>query len=189
MLGMTPSPDSARLCANDDGDFYECNDMLISIKNISYDSTLFVSNVHFQLLSDYTEQMAMALKKDTRTKDIEDSIVVASFVYLDDNLKTTSPLGNQLAEYFINDLQEIGLPVSDHKLTAGLNVTSQGDFSLSRNIEELNPELEIGYVLTGTMIKNERGMVVNVRLIHRESNRVFASTSKLLPNLLINDVM
>lgn len=189
-------PDNAtRLCAKDNGDFYECEDIIISnsintneTPNEADQSYLFNSKVNFQLLSEYTEQMAINLKSDVKYMNIDQPIVVASFVTFNNNLKTTTELGNQLTEYFMNDLQAIGLPVSDHKLTAGLQVTPQGDFSLSRNIEELNPDLEIGYVLTGTLIKNQRGIVVNVRLINREQNKVVASNSKLLPNLLIQNI-
>lgn len=178
-------------CQNDHGEYYPCleNEMPLVVNQVQSNPLLYNIRMNFHVLSEYTEQMAMELKRDTDNLDIEEPIVVASFVYFDDNLKSTSALGNQLAEYFINDLQNIGLPVSDHKLSAGLIVNEQGDFSLSRNIEELNADIDIGYVLTGTMIQNPTGMVINARLIDRNSNKVIASATKLIPNLLIEDML
>ncbi|TWX67485.1 FlgO family outer membrane protein [Colwellia sp. C1TZA3] len=181
--------DTSRLCAQDNGDFYQCNNSQTATTPAKKSSTLFNTNIHFQLLSEYTEQMAADLEKDLIGVNIEQPVVVASFVYFDSTLQTSSALGNQLAEFFINDLQEIGLPVSDHKLTGRLDVNSQGDFALSRNIDDINDSIDIGYVLTGTMITNTMGIIVNVRLINFKTNRVAASASKFLPNIIVQSLL
>lgn len=185
---------SSRMCARDNGEFYECKDFELKKSNvarskISTSDNSFNSNINFPLLSDYTEQMSMEMKKNVRGVIIDKVIAVSSFVYLDENLQSTNELGNQLAEYFLTDLQKIGLPMADHKVTAYLDVSYEGDFTLSRDIDELNPDLEIGYVLAGTMIPNKQGIVINARIINKESGRVIASTSKLLPNIVVNRVM
>jgi len=184
---------TSRLCAHDNGAFYECNDLKASRSNnsnMSYSSpSAFSPNLHFQLLSEYTEQMAAELQKDLIGVEIETPIVVASFVYFDSTLNRTNNLGNQLAEYFINDLQEIGLPVSDHRIAKTFKISPEGDFTFSRNMSELKTNIEIGYVLTGTLVKNDRGVVVNARLINYKTNVIAASTSKFLPNIAIRDII
>lgn len=182
-----------RLCANDDGSFYTCRDMVIE-KEVSNNesetnSSLFSIDLHFNRLGEYTEQMAAELQKDVQGMQVELPIVVASFVNLDSSLQTTNTLGIQLAESFINDLQQIGMPVADHKLMGVLNITDKGDFAFSRDIGQLSNNMDIGYVLTGTMQKNNGGMLVNARLINFKTNVVAASTSKFLPNIIINELM
>ena len=181
---IAPYGGESRLCANNDGEFYKCNDAAAIHHKAQLDPTLFNTRLHFQLLSEYTEQMAADLQKDLAGFLIDEQIVVSSFVYFDTTLQETSALGNQLAEYFINDLQKIGLPVSDHKVTGMLVVNSEGDFSLSRKKDLVSPGIDIGYVLVGTMVENERGVVVNVRLVNYSTYKVVASTYKFLPTIL-----
>lgn len=174
-----------RLCANDDGTFYTCQDMLIKNDEPKTHPSLFQTDLHFNRLAEYTEQMAAELQKDVQGIQINEPIAVASFVNLDSSLQNTNALGNQLAESFINDLQQIGLPVNDHKLMGVLNINEKGDFAFSRDIGQLYNESNIGYVLTGTMLKNSRGLVVNARIIDFNTNIVVASSSKFLPNLVV----
>jgi TolB-like protein len=175
---------SERLCANDDGTFYTCQDMLVENRVVKSHSSLFSTDLHFNRLAEYTEQMAADLHRDVRGMQVVQPIVVASFVHLDSSLQNTDSLGIQLAESFINELQQIGLPVADHKLMGVLDVNDKGDFAFSRNMGQFYNDVNIGYVLTGTMIKNSKGLVVNARLINFTTNKVVASSSKFLPNIV-----
>jgi TolB-like protein len=178
-----------RLCANDDGTFHTCHDMALPKEVSESHPSLFSTDLHFNRLGEYTEQMAAELQKDVQGMPVDQPIVVASFVNLDSSLQTTNTLGIQLAESFINDLQQIGMPVSDHKLMGVLNINDKGDFAFSRDMGQLYNNVNIGYVLTGTMLKNSRGMFVNARLINFKTNAVAASTSKFLPNIVIDNLM
>ncbi|MFT5814123.1 MAG: TolB-like protein [Psychroserpens sp.] len=183
------NPNSERLCANDDGTFYICQDMALQNIEIKSHPSLFSTNLHFNRLAEYTEQMAADLQRDVRGMQVDQPIVVASFVHLDSSLQNTDTLGIQLAESFINELQQIGLPVADHKLMGVLDVNDKGDFAFSRNMGQFYNEVNIGYVLSGTMVKNSRGWVVNARLINFRTNAVVASSSKFLPNVVINNLL
>jgi TolB-like protein len=181
------NPNSKRLCANDDGTFYTCQDMVLQNTVIKPHPGLFSTDLHFNRLAEYTEQMAADLQRDVRGMQVDQPIVVASFVHLDSSLQNTDSLGIQLAESFINDLQQIGLPVADHKLMGVLDVNDKGDFAFSRDMEQFYNNVNIGYVLTGTMLRNSRGLVINARLINFRTNAVAASTSKFLPNIVFNN--
>ncbi|MDU0354655.1 FlgO family outer membrane protein [Paraglaciecola aquimarina] len=148
-----------------------------------------MANLHFNILHEYTEQMATELRNDVSSMRIEQPIIVASFVHLDSSLQNTDTLGVQLAESFINDLQQIGLPVADHKVMGVLDVNDKGDFVFSRNMEQFYNPIEIGYVLTGTMQKNNRGIVVNARIINFTTTQVVASSTKFLPNIIVSNLM
>jgi len=189
-LSFLQSTDSnTRLCANDDGSFDTCQDMPLEQKPAQQQSNVFATDIHFNKLGEYTEQMAADIQRDVRGMQVEEPIVVASFVHLDESLRNTNTLGIQLAESFINELQQIGLPVSDHKLMGVLDINNKGDFAFSRNIDELYNDLNIGYVLTGTMLKNSRGVMVNARLINYKTNVVVGSSSKFIPNVMITNFL
>lgn len=214
--GTTYYSNSGRLCVGDKGLYYQCDkepgklESEAAIKNdvsSNIGGTIFTKNegvgdtkmaaenmnsntvmlgLNSKLLSEYTEQMAMDLGQHLAQQRLEFPIGVASFVYLDPSLKNTNAFGNQLAEYFINELQNLGFTVSDHKITGNIEVTSKGDFAFSRNIMELQQIQNIGYVLTGTMISTDKGFIVNARVVGLNSHRVIASTSKLFPSLIFN---
>jgi TolB-like protein len=141
-----------------------------------------------KLLSDYTEQLAMKLIENMRYVSDKSPIAVTSFVNLDNNLQTTSVFGNQLAEGFISELQEFGLSVVDYKHTGAVHVTKTGDFSFSRNGDELGSYPEIEYVLSGTLIYSDRGVIVNTRLIGTESKVVVATAKGFIPHFVVNSL-
>jgi TolB-like protein len=180
---------SERLCANDDGTFYTCQDTVLQNIEMKPHPSLNNTDLHFNRLAEYTEQMAADLQRDVRGMQVDQPIVVASFVHLDSSLQNTDSLGIQLAESFINELQQIGLPVSAHKLMGVLDVSDKGDFAFSRNMGQFYNDVNIGYVLTGTMLKNSRGLVINARLINFRTNAVVASTSKFIPKIVVNSLM
>jgi TolB-like protein len=189
------SLNSETICFKDDGSAYDCPNGLSMpeprsnvLNNVEQDPTLFSSNVNFNMLSDYVAQMTMELHDDLKNMDIINSVTVASFVELDSSLNNTNTLGNQIAEYFINELQQFGIPVNDNKVTGYIQMTKDGDFAFSRNVAELEWKENIGYVLSGTMSRNDKGIVINARIIGLTSNKVIASTSKLIPNIMLSAI-
>ncbi|QOL25940.1 hypothetical protein LP316_01080 [Thalassotalea sp. LPB0316] len=107
-------------------------------------------------------------------------VAVASFVNLSD-LESTNWLGNQLAESFMHHLQQNGLIVVDFKSTGFFRVTPEGDFVFSRNYEELSQRQIIDYVVTGTMVEQANGYIVNARMIGMMSHVVVASSQTFIP--------
>ncbi len=183
------------ICFSDEGVVIDCQNMQDNIAvdpsafsnpisvNRAPDPSLFKSKVNFVLLTEYIEQMAMDLEK-TLAGNIYGGVAVASFVELDSTLKRTNLLGNQVSEFFITELRKVGLPVSDYKATGYIQVTPSGDFAMSRKVYELKNNLNVNYVLTGTLVENERGTVVNARIVSLSSNRVVATASRLIPSLV-----
>lgn len=142
-----------------------------------------------KLLSDYTEQITMKLVENMRYVTVNTPVAVASFVNLDSGLNQTNLLGNQLAESFITELQTFGIPVFDVKTSDVIHVGAQGDFVFSRDIRELNLNPGIKYVLSGTMTYNDRGTILNVRMVDLHSKRVVASTKGFLPHFITESIM
>jgi len=173
-----------RLCADDNGEFYPCIDMPLTAKAAPADPAMFKPSIHFKALNDYTQQMAMDLKKDLQNIHMKGPIAVASFVYHDKTLRQTNQVGNDISEFFINDLQKLGIPVSEHNLAEYFERTDKGDFVLSRQQTEILENSDAAYVLTGTMMKVGHGLMINARIIDLDNKHIVATSSKVLPPLL-----
>jgi flagellar H-ring protein FlgO len=126
---------------------------------------------------------------ESMTKDLMDSntsvtarspIAVTSFVDLQ-NMDTTNWLGNSVSEGFINQLQQRGFKVVDYKTTGSIQVTQQGDFAFSRDWKDLAEEQDIQFVLTGTMLRQEGGVIVNARVVGMKTRIVVATAQGFLP--------
>jgi len=141
-----------------------------------------------KLLSDYTEKLAMELIENMQYVSQSSPIAVTSFVDLDNNLKTTNILGNQLAEDFIHELQVYGLTVVDYKHTGQIAVSKNGDFVFSRDGHELGNYPEVKYVLSGTLTYNNRGAIINARIIGVDSKVVVSSAKSFIPSFIIESL-
>lgn len=181
--GCSSVEESTRLCANDNGDFYQCNDVEISQTKTVKKSYDFQSQRSFQTINEYTEQMVYRLHQKLSTQKITHSIVVPPFVSLTAIGSSNPNLAIDLAEAFIIDMQNIGLPAAE-LLVANTSVDYQADYLTY--LEESSGNGDIGYVLKGTMRKTVNGIMIYARVIEIESKKVIASTSKLLPLYLIN---
>jgi TolB-like protein len=184
LIGCASKTSDERLCADKNGELYPCPDTAVRPdKELPPgDVTLFNTNLHFQLLSDYTEQMAVELAQDLADIELDGNIAVSPFVYLDDSFRQTTRLGIELAEFFIHDLEQAGLAMREHRLSESLNLNNSGALSTKDFLESDIDDLD--YVLIGTMTPNKVGLIVNARIIKVEDHEVLASSSKLFPRAL-----
>jgi TolB-like protein len=115
-------------------------------------------------------------------------VAVSSFVYLDSTFNDAPLLGNQLAESLIHEVHKLGIPVLDVKSTGFIRVTQHGDLTLSKDYLDLTPELPIRYVVTGTLVKHQDGVLVNARIIGIDSKAVVASAQGFIPEFVVDDL-
>ena len=140
-------------------------------------------------LSDYAEQLAMALVDNARGLTNENLVGVASFVRFNSSLEETTIVGNQLSEYLMGELQRFGLSVIDFKLTNNISVTPYGDLALSRDGEKLAESLAMDHIVTGTMIEDPRGVRINARIISVENQQLVASANLYIPAFMVQSVI
>lgn len=138
----------------------------------------------YKSAQDYAAQLAMELMRNRHGLGPDARIGVSSFVKLDRSLQNTTILGNQLAEYFISEIQQQGLSVIDHKLMPALQVTENGDITFSRDVMQLSDTQMMDHVLSGTLIEKANGVFVNARIIAVHSNRVVSSATILIPSFV-----
>jgi len=137
-------------------------------------------------INDVVKGLAFQMLESSSFVNPQTPIAVASFVDLKD-LESTNWLGNQLSENFVHELQRHGLIIVDFKTTGHIRVTKDGDYVFSRDWKELPERQIIDYVVTGTMMKQETGIMVNARMIGMQSRVVVATAQSFIPNWVLGD--
>ncbi|MBF4283530.1 FlgO family outer membrane protein [Vibrio anguillarum] len=128
----------------------------------------------------FVESMTEDLMVSNTSVSARTPIAVTSFVDLQ-SMDATNWLGNSVSEGFIHQFQRRGFKVVDFKTTGSIQVTQQGDFAFSRDWKDLAQEQEIQYILTGTMLRQEGGVLVNARVVGMQSHVVVATAQGFLP--------
>ncbi|MEH0666582.1 hypothetical protein H4F18_02705 [Vibrio scophthalmi] len=128
----------------------------------------------------FVESMTEDLMISNTSVSARTPIAVTSFVDLQ-NMDATNWLGNSVSEGFIHQFQRRGFKVVDFKTTGSIQVTHSGDFAFSRDWKDLAQEQDIQYVLTGTMLRQEGGVIVNARVVGMQSRVVVATAQGFLP--------
>jgi TolB-like protein len=139
-------------------------------------------------INDVVKGLAYQMLTSSSFVNAKTPVAVASFVDLKD-LETTNWLGNQLAESFVHELQRHGLVVIDYKTTGSIRVTKQGDYVFSRDWQELPERQIIDYVVSGTMVTQDEGILINARMIGIQSKVVVATAQSFIPNWVLGDEM
>ncbi len=124
----------------------------------------------------------LALNRDPNAS--KTPIAVTSITNMDD-LQNTNWLGQAISEAFIHELHIRELPVIDFKTTGKIKVTPEGDFVFSREWEQLRSKIPVYRIFTGTMSRNDEGVVVNVRTINMQSLLVESTGRAFIPNRLL----
>ncbi|SON49350.1 FlgO family outer membrane protein [Vibrio tapetis] len=128
----------------------------------------------------FVESLAEELILSNTSVSARTPIAVTSFVDLQ-NMDTTNWLGNSVSEGFIHQFQRRGFKVVDFKTTGSIRVTNEGDFAFSRDWKELAEEQDVKYVLTGTMLRQDGGVLINARVVGMQTRIVVATAQGFLP--------
>lgn len=143
--------------------------------NVPYQQTPKVS-----VAGELNEVSRFLVDQLTQNRDIQslgdNPIAVTSLVELE-NFKSTNKFGMWLGENMMHELQIRGFKTIDFKMMPAIEVTSQGDFVMSKEVSQLRDRYSINYVLTGTFTEYPNGIAMNVRIVDMES-AVIASTAQ-----------
>jgi TolB-like protein len=131
-------------------------------------------------INDLVKGLAYQMLESSAFVSAKTPVAVASFVNLKD-LESTNWLGNQIAENFVHELQRHGLVVIDFKATGHIRVTKEGDYIFSRDWKELPERQIIDYIVAGTMMEQDDGIIINARMIGIQSNVVVTTAQAFIP--------
>lgn len=108
-------------------------------------------------------------------------LTVSTFVNLN-NLYATSSLGRYLGEQLIGELQKQGLAVIDVRKTPGIMISQrQGEFGLSRDMDELSFIHQAQAMLVGTYSVTESELLINTRILRNQDGMVLSTANLVLP--------
>ena len=143
-------------------------------------SSLLLAEIPRHTMDFFIEGLTDQLVASNQYLSAKTPLAVTSFVDLQ-NMSETNWLGNTVTEGFMFQMQQRGYTVVDYKATGAIKVTADGDFAFSRDWRELAAEQPVDYVLTGTMLRQGGGVLVNARIIGMRSRVVIASAQGFLP--------
>jgi len=143
-------------------------------------------NLPKHAINDVVKGLAYQMLESSAFVNAKTPVAVASFVNLND-LESTNWLGNQIAESFVHELQRHGLVVIDFKTTGHIRVTKEGDYVFSRDWKELPERQIIDYIVAGTMMEQENGILVNARMIGIQSRVVVATAQSFIPMWVLGE--
>lgn len=145
------------------------NDENIGNLEIEADLAAVVRDIVVQLLGSEEENLK------------EYAVAVSTFVNLN-NLYRTSSLGRYLSEQLVGELHRATIDVLDVRKTPGLMISQEnGEYSLSRDMDELSYVHQADAVLVGTYTFVDERLFINARLLNSADGRVLASASAESP--------
>ena len=119
-----------------------------------------------------------------RGRDIDDlvlpDVAITSFVDTD-TYENAGHLGRVLAEMFTHELSSRGIGVFEYKLTGSMQVTQDGEYIYSRDYRQILQEASISNVLSGTISRNEQGVVLVARIVDVENHIVQSTATGFIP--------
>ncbi|WP_018690693.1 FlgO family outer membrane protein [Algicola sagamiensis] len=135
----------------------------------------------------YTNRMVSQLLRSLQELQANANIAVTTFVFAD-TLKQpghkADPMyfaGNQLQEGMITSVVQRGLRVQEFRATPFIDIKEGVDISLSRDLDDLSSSQTIDYIITGTLVPQENGLVVNTKLIQLNNRRILAAATDYIP--------
>ncbi|MCQ8877414.1 FlgO family outer membrane protein [Pseudoalteromonas shioyasakiensis] len=137
-------------------------------------------------INHYVRGIMQDMAENLQYVNTKTPLAVASFIYLDDEYNDGTLLGNQISESFMHELHSFGVPVIDFKTTNYMRVTPSGDFVFSRDYLELSQDQNFNYVLAGTMVNHQGGVLVNARIIGLTSKAVVGSAQGFIPQSVVD---
>jgi len=129
-------------------------------------------------------EMAAQLFENLGTRGLGGGVAMPASFVNQDNFESSSSFGRYIAEQMFYELNQLGVPVREYRtLPRIMTRPEDGEFALTRSMEEQAPVPTSGLVLTGTYYFDKYNVFVNARLYNpldgmvlRTANLVFAQT-------------
>jgi TolB-like protein len=131
--------------------------------------------------NDRMKNLADQLDKNAVLRNPSNTYIVTSFTNLD-KLGDTTALGRLIAENLMHGLQIHKWQILEVRLTKGIDINTDGEFSLSRDISKLKDEYKISGIITGTYSAAEGNLTINARVINVDTGVVISTGQTYIPS-------
>jgi TolB-like protein len=126
------------------------------------------------------KNLANQLHANASAATLTNTYIVTSFTNLD-KLGDTTALGRLISENLMHGLQRHKWQILELRLTKGVDINTEGEFSLSRDINKLKDEYKISGIVTGTYSAAEGNLTINARVIDVNTGIVISSAQTYIP--------
>ncbi len=90
-------------------------------------------------------------------------------------------LGHQLEQGMITEATKRGFSTQEFKLSNDIIVSNESDRVLTRDIDQLSNIERVDFYITGTMVYQQSGAVVNARIINARNKDIVAAATRFFP--------
>jgi TolB-like protein len=105
------------------------------------------------------------------------SLAVTTFVDID-NLDSTSSFGRIMSEQLVSELAMKGYTVLEIRQADALQIVNgEGEFALSRKLEKLQKQYNLGGIVVGTYAVSSKRVYLNVRILDPHNSKILSVAS------------
>ena len=90
-------------------------------------------------------------------------------------------LGHQLEEGLITEATKRGYTTQEFKMTDDIIISESSDRVLPRDIEKLPGIERVDFYITGTIVRQQAGAMVNARVVNARTKDVVAAATRFFP--------
>ena len=139
---------------------------------------------HFdQKITDLIEQLTQGKQFNYQQKPIAfTTLVWMDTLTLKSEHRTTTLLGHQISSGLKTELVQQGGKVVEHKSAQAISMSNNASYFLTRKLDDLSQNIEVSYVLAGTMLEIKGGVEINVEVVDIESHIVVSSARTFISN-------
>jgi|GEM_PF-3394981 len=146
-----------------------------------------------QSIRSLSDQLFLLDKFDYKNK----TIGVTTFVWVNNFLTKKENNINKFLEYYLPDSLKVefvqkGGNVIEYQTASSLKITDSATFYLSRDLNELSEDVYINYVLVGSLLESDEGVMVTAEVIDIKTKVIVAGAREYIPTqafLKNNDVV
>lgn len=110
-------------------------------------------------------------------------VPVVAMQYDDGGRHPLKLLGHQLEQGLMTEAARRGLITQDYKVTDHIAISDTADKVMTRDTAQLSRTLpDLDFFISGTLVEQQQGVMVNARVVHVESKDVVAAATKFFPS-------
>ena len=160
-----------------------CGSLSEKVVTVQPESSL-QANEHFdEKLFYLIEQLTQVEQFNYQQKPVAfTTLVWMDTLSIKNEQRSNSLLGHQISSSLKTELIQRGGQVVEHKSAQAISMSANASYYLTRKLDELSQNIEVSYVLAGTMLEIKGGVEVNVEVIDVDSHRVVSSARTFISN-------
>lgn len=139
---------------------------------------------HFEhKLSDLIEQLTRVEPFNYQEKSVAlTTLVWVETLTLTNSERAYTLLGHQISSSLKTALVQRGGKVVEHKSAQAISMADNASYYLTRKLNELSQQVDVSYVLAGTMLEMKGGVEVNIEVIDVNSHSVVSTARTFINN-------